>query len=127
MTLSSNKMPNKWDHLPNAKLIDWVIADVKDNPGAWEEAWSAVWNVSGGAAWRAAMYAAMSAVLDSGRGSTWNADRASVAWGTIAALIAYDDCSKYLDMTPDELHVWTELSNDPSCILLLPMVIRKNI
>jgi len=91
--------PTKWAHLPNAKHIDWVIASVKANPDA---AYSAARH----AAWRSAVrdaagYAARDAVI---------------------ALVAYDDCSKYLDMTPDELKVWAALSSDPAAILLQPMV-----
>jgi hypothetical protein len=40
-----------------------------------------------------------------------------------AALIAYDDASKYLDMSVDQLRVWAILSEEPAAILLLPAVI----
>jgi hypothetical protein len=40
-----------------------------------------------------------------------------------AALITYDDASKYLDMPIDELRVWAILSETPAAILLIPAVI----
>jgi hypothetical protein len=108
-----------WSHLPNAKHIDWVLASVKENPKAWKGAWAASWAAAREAAWEAA--------LDAARGDAWDAAAAwSSAWGAsrsaISALIAYDHCEKYPSMTPDELYVWWKLSDDPACILLIPMV-----
>jgi hypothetical protein len=40
-----------------------------------------------------------------------------------AALIAFDDASKYLEVASDQLRVWTILSEEPAAILLLPAVI----
>jgi hypothetical protein len=40
-----------------------------------------------------------------------------------AALIAYDDASKYLDMPVEQLRVWAILSEEPAAVLLLPAVI----
>jgi hypothetical protein len=40
-----------------------------------------------------------------------------------AALIAFDDASKYLDMPSDKLRVWAILSEEPAAVLLLPAVI----
>jgi len=121
---------NKWDHLPNAKLIDWVLTDLKANPGAWPAASAIGMPGAMVAAWRVA-------TRDVVRKAAWRALRDVVretkfvvakdaAMGAIAAFVVYDNCFKYLDMTPDELRVWGELSDDPACLLLLPMVIRKN-
>ena len=108
-------------------------------------AWSAVWDAARGAvrpaAYNAAYNAAYDAAYDAARGAArgaaqdaawdaaWDAARDAargaaydMAWGSIAALIAWDDCAKYLNMTSDKLKVWTALSNDPACILLLPAV-----
>ena len=30
---------NKWSHLPNARLIDWVLKSLKTDPNAWKAAW----------------------------------------------------------------------------------------
>ena len=95
-------MATKWAHLPNATHIDWVIASIKTNPDVWvRPARRSAWDAAGAAAMVRARDAARDAVL---------------------VLIAYDDCEKFLDMTPDELQVWAVLSNDPAAILLLPMV-----
>jgi hypothetical protein len=63
------------------------------------------WNAAQGAAWNAAQgvsyYAAQSAIL---------------------ALIAYDNCDQYLNMTSEELKVWAYLSERPAAVLLLPAV-----
>jgi hypothetical protein len=137
-----------WSHLPNAKHIDWILASLKANPAKWNAAYnrSSAWV----AAWDGALCEAQRAVCDKNRSSAWNAARdsawiaawnevweaarewnaasddvweAEAAFGSIAALIAYVDCVKYLTMTPDELRVWGALSGDPACILLLPTAI----
>jgi len=124
---------NAWDHLPNAKLIDWAIADMSANPSAWitamdfvgraREAYQFARDVVLAAEQHPDRKAAWWAAFDAVRKVKYGVSQ-NIAGDAIAALIAYDDCPKYLDMTPDELRVWAELSNDPSCILLLPMVIR---
>jgi hypothetical protein len=120
---------NAWDKLPNAKHINWVLSSVKTNPEAWEAAydvaWYAAWyaartatyNTARTAAWTTAWYAARSAAYD----AAWSA-----AWSAITALIAFDHCEKYLNMTPDELMIWWKLSGDPACVLLMPMIKVKN-
>ena len=99
-----------WTHLPNAKYIDQVLASVKANP----ESWSAAWDATRGAAWNAAWNAARNAAWDATRDASQNA---------IAALIAYDDSSRYLKMTPDQLRIWGELGEDPAAVLLFPAVV----
>ena len=87
-----------WSHLPNAKHIDRILASVKENPAAWDAARGAVWG----------------AALDAARGAVW---------GAVLALVTYDHAAKYLEMTPDQLRVWAELSEDPAAVLLIPAVI----
>ena len=108
-------MTTKWAHLLNAKHIDRILADIKDNQEAWDAARDAVWD--------AARYAAR----DAARDAAWDAARYAARYAArdaILALIAWDHSSKYLSMKPDELKVWYHLSDDPACILLLPAVIR---
>lgn len=38
---------------------------------------------------------------------------------TLLALVAYDDCDGYLQMSYDELQIWAELSGQPQAVLLL--------
>ena len=103
-----------WSHLPNAKHIDRTLASVKENPAAWDAARGAVWD----AALDAALGAARGAVLDAAR--RW---ARGAVWGAVLALVTYDHAAKYLEMTPDQLRVWAELSEDPAAVLLIPAVI----
>lgn len=110
-----------WSHLPNAAHIDRVLASVKSHPKAWTAARDAARYAAWDAAWRAARYAA--------RDEAWRAawlkrDAArDTAWSAVAALIAWDQSAKFLDMTPDELKMWQALSEDPAAILILPAVV----
>ena len=111
-----------WSHLPNAKHIDRILASVKENPAAWDAALGAVWNEARDAAWNEARDAAWDAVWDEARDAAWNATRGAV-WDAVLALVTYDHAAKYLEMTPDQLRVWAELSEDPAAVLLIPAVI----
>ena len=139
-------MSNAWSHLPNAHHIDWVLASLKENPELWAAARDAAWDTAvdaaGYAAWDAAWdtavdaagYAARSeardaawaemlgdAVRDAARNAAWFA-----AWDAIAALVAYDDCDYFLNMSYEKLKIWAAISEDPRAILLLPMVCVTN-
>lgn len=136
---------NVWDHLPNAKLIDQVLSELRANPEEFAAAWEAANDAAGSAAWEAAWSAACNAawfaVWSADRDAAWSATGPAVggavggaandaandaaknaAWDAINALIAYDDSAKYLDMTYEELQSWAILSEDPAAILLLPYV-----
>ena len=126
-------MSNAWSHLPNAQYIDWVLASLKENPEFWSAAMSTAMSAARGAAWSAARsaarsaawYAAISAARDAARSAARGAARDAArdaAWGVIPALVAYDDCDRFLDMSYEKLQVWAVLSEDPRAILLLPMV-----
>ena len=43
-----------WAHLPNAKHIDRILADLKKNPKKWDAENNAVWTAARDAAWDAA-------------------------------------------------------------------------
>ena len=38
--------------------------------------------------------------------------------GTMASLVAYDDCASYLDLSVDQLQMLYELTEHPACVLL---------
>ena len=122
---------NAWSHLPNAHLIDWVLESVKNNPDSWRSAYDAyhatrdarraaaydaVWNTTRDALWNAARDAAWDAVARETVGAARGAARDS-----ILALVAYDDCDQYLDMTYEQLKVYALLSERPQAVLLLPL------
>ena len=131
-------MSKAWSHLPNAHHIDWVLASFKETPELWNAAWDtawdtaapapAVWDAAGDAAWDtaepAARAAAWDTAWDTAMSATWSAARAAT-WSAISALVAYDDCDKFLSMSYERLKVWAVLSEDPRAVLLLPMVYVK--
>ena len=115
-----------WSQLPNAVHIDRVLASIKSHPESWIASFNADRNT--------ARMLARLASDDKGRGeawySAWGASKSAArsvagdaAWNSIAALVAWDDCSQYLSMPSDQLKVWAILSEKPAAILLLPAVI----
>ena len=133
----------EWSHLPNAAHIDQVLSSLQSHPKVWASAGDAtrlaVRDTAVYAAWWAtrladrweARYAARNAAED----TTWDTILAAdasrdaarlaarlAAHDAIAALIAWDDCAPYLDMTSDQLEVWAILSKEPAAVLLLPAV-----
>ena len=96
-----------WAHLPNAKHIDAVLADVKARPEAWTTAWDAARVTAWDAAWAAA---------------------GDAVWGAIRAIIAWDSAADLLDCTPDVLRAMIDLAEPPVChqaALLLPYAIVR--
>ena len=121
-------MSNAWSHLPNAHHIDWVLKSLEENPelwtAAWDADWSAAWYAARSAARNAAWYAARSAARNAAWSAAMSAAR-NAARCSIEALIAYDDCDNFLNMSYEKLKVWAVLSEDPKAVLLLPMVYVK--
>ena len=99
-----------WSHLPNAALIDEVLASLKASPEKWRAAWYAV----RGAARDAARDAAREAAWD----AAWDA-----AWGAAAVLIAYDDAGQFMKLPVDHLRRLHRLDPHPMFLLLQPAAI----
>ena len=116
----------EWSHLPNADHIDWVLKSLNENPELWNSAWAAARDAD----WVAARVAARDTACMA-RCEAWFAARDTAcmarceAWFAIEALIAYDDCDRFLDMSYEKLQIWAVLSEDPRAVLLLPMVYVK--
>ena len=119
-----------WAHLPNAKHIDAVLADVRKRPAAWVA-------VAQDAARDAARYAAQDAawneVVCAARNVAMNvaANKARyAAWDALYALVAWDSSADLLDCTPDVLRAMIDLAEPPVCyqaVLLLPYaIVRSN-
>ena len=146
-------MTKEWSHLPNAEHINWVLDTLKKNPDVWnaatDAAWRAAWDVSRAAAWndvwRAARDAASAVTLDAVVDAALDAKYAAWAeWDAVAALVAWDDSSKLLDMSVEEVTriAWDDSSklldmsveevkglvkeSNHAAVLLLPAVIVKN-
>ncbi len=132
---------SEWSDLPNAAHIDRVLTSLKKHPEIWDASWDAAWDESYYAAWDAvfdaawnpprdaarseAWHAAIESTRNACRGADWGAGRPAPwlsARGAILALIVYDDCDQYLDMSNKELRLWAILSEHPAAVLLLPAV-----
>jgi hypothetical protein len=119
---------NAWSHLPNAVHIDRVLASVKSNPLEWDQVWPEVWDKAWGSAWdqmalaRQEKLQAWRQAKDRAMYKAWDHARAQ-ARGVILALVAYDDCAKYLNLPIDQLEMLYHLTNHPACLLLQPAVL----
>ena len=136
-------MTTAWAHLPNARHIDAVLADVKARPEAWgaarDPAWDAAWdsardtardsaqsatlNSARSAAREVALDSALDSALGSAQGAAWGA-----VWDAIAALIAWDSSADLLECTPDVLSAMIDLAEPPVChqaALLMPYAIVR--
>ena len=127
-----------WAHLPNAKHIDAVLADVNTRPEVWkaardaarDAAWAAAWDAAWAAVRAAARAAAWVAAGDAAR-YTLNAVGATArhaAQDIIRALIAWDSSADLLDLPADTLRTMIDLAPEPVChqaALLLPWTIVR--
>ena len=95
-----------WAHLPNAALIDEVLASVRTSPKEWTAAWGAAWDAARDAAWYAARNAARNAAQDA-----------------IAALIAYDDAGQFMKLPVEQLKAMHRLDPHPMYLLLQPAAV----
>ena len=135
----------EWSHLPNAAHIDALLdnlalytnefngtsqpakATAKDmvldaamimrRNAARSAAWTAIWHTASDSATEPARSVVWTAVYQARKASA-----TAPAYDAILAFVAYDHCACYLTMTPDELRVWSALSSNPACILLLPYI-----
>ena len=120
-----------WAHLPNAKHIDAVLADVNTRPEVWDAALDAAWYAAWAAARQAARDAARAEVWDAARQAALDAawDAAwGAAWDAILALIAWDLSADLVDLPPDVLRTMADLAPEPvnhQAVLLLPWAIVR--
>ena len=128
-------MTSAWADLPNAALIDDVLAAAQDaaqdaaqnaaRAAVWTAARDAAWTAAWGAARDAAWTAARTAALGAARGAAWTA-----AWNAVAALIAWDDAAALYPLTPAQLRLAAALLPDNdhrrhAAVLLLPYAIAR--
>ena len=90
-----------WSHLPNAALIDEVLASLKAGP----EKWNAALAASQDAAWGVIQIAVQDAAKDAVRGA-------------IATLVAYDEAGQFMKLPVDHLQRLYRI--DPHPMFLLP-------
>ena len=120
-----------WAHLPNARHIDAVLADVGVRRTRWKSAWTSLRRV---AATVAEEVAEEKDLLDVGAEARLTIDptMSDADWlvkaSTIDALIAWDSAADLLDCTPDVLRAMVDLAEPPVChqaALLLPYAIVR--
>ena len=115
-----------WAHLPNAALIDEVLASLEAHPKKWGTAWGAArgaaWGAARGAARGAAWGAAWGAARGAARDAAWGA-ALGTAWGAIAALIAYDDAGQFMKLPVEQLKAMYRLDPHPMYLLLQPAAV----
>ena len=105
-----------------AREAAWDAANNAARVAAYDTAWEAVYNAARDAArdaarnatYNAAFLAACNAANNAARGVAYYA-----AWGTIVALIAYDDCAYMVESEVDEIKILAKLG-DQRATLLLP-------
>ena len=130
--LNDRQTMNPWWQLPNALLIDWVLESVKTNQDLWARAWDAAYYIDPHACRSTALDAGWYSKRNSALSMAWDASPlrdvyavSSDAWDAatdaILALIVYDDCAQYLNMTYDQLLIYATLSERPQAVLLLPL------
>ena len=136
-------MTTAWAHLPNAALIDEVLASFEARPDKWVAvrgtgrgtAWNVAWDAARSAAWGASRGAARAASLDAIRNAAratawgvvwdaaseaaWEAARVT-AWSTATALIAYDDAGQFMKMPVEHLQRLYRIDPHPMYLLLQP-------
>ena len=127
-----------WAHLPNAALIDEVLASVRADPEKWYAARSAAWDVTQGTtrdaawdtAWLTARDAARDAAWSAARDVAWGAAQGAVrntargaAWGAVAMLIAYDDAGQFMKLPAEHLQRLYRIEPHPMFLLLQPAAI----
>ena len=122
-------MSTAWAHLPNARHIDGILADVRERPWAWDQVFSAAW-----AAVRVtAQLAARDVARGAGRGAEWVAVAGAPGYATryvvrdiLAALLAWDDSARMLTMTPAALRTLIDITEGDvkhQAVLILPAVL----
>ena len=128
-----------WSHLPNAKVIDAVVADGESRPEVWEATYDKMRGAFDYATLAAAWTAASEADVDAGtledlamvvsagdgtRGAVWD-----VVTDAVYALIAWDSSADLLALTPDALRTIIDTCDGDvkhQAVLLLPAVIARS-
>ena len=130
-----------WAHLPNARVIDTIVASCRVSPERWQEAFGLAWSIETSAvldtAW--AMARDMSLLRCGPRadlGASWAMAAhtklgrlAESARGCVYALIAWDSSADLLSLTPDALRAIIYTCDGDvkhQAVLLLPAVIARS-
>ena len=133
-----------WAHLPNATVIDTLIADGKSRPEVWADAWVTVAACSGERVWGDAWAAARRAAESAARGGAHITVYAQVdhtlpfeikvrvqfiVQDTLLTLIAWPSSADMLTLTPDALRTIIDTCDGDvkhQAVLLLPAAIARS-
>ena len=130
-----------WAHLPNARLIDEILADFTARPQVWDRAWFESYTFGRAAAWSEARDAARRTEKSAAHEILWFAiwHRAlgptswNAAWrpakGASYALAVWPSSADLLPLTPDALRTIIDTCDGAvkhQAVLLLPAVIARS-
>ena len=120
-----------WAHLPNARHINAVLADVNTRPEVWKAVLAAARPAGRSAARVAARDAARGAARDAAwvaaLGAAWVAALGAVG-DVIRALVAWGEAGDLVDLPPDVLRTMADLAPEPvnhQAVLLLPWALVR--
>ena len=112
-----------WAHLPNAAVIDEMLADIAARPQAWTAAWAIMMKAGLVHTWEVALGKAMSI-----RGNLWREVPIDVR-DVVAALVTWPSSADLLSLTPDALRTIIATCDGDvkhQAVLLLPAVIARS-
>lgn len=117
-----------WSNLPNAEHIDRVLQSANQYPDIWREIWftarssipDTTWNVAWSEVWLAMISAGRTQIVNYVCNNDHEMLSKGLARSSLLALITYDDCGQYLDMSSEQLHAWAILTEQSAIWLLLP-------
>ena len=116
-------MPNLWDHLPNAKYIDAIIASVREYPRLWTIA-NPLPEQNGLRERADGWDKTRSLLRASDKEPIWIKIRDYIiqgntsAWPPIVGLIMYDDCAYMLDADLSEIEILARLGDQRASLML---------
>ena len=131
-----------WDMLPNARPIDWVIADLGQRPEAWVAARYATRDISWADAFEEALVisyeeaafgrnSARGEAVEAVRDTVWQMDRGvqanawPVARNAVVALIVWDDSVELFRLDPDAVRLLAASGHAPAVLLYPACIVRK--
>lgn len=114
-----------WDHLPNAKHIDRILASLKADFEIWNRAYHETLVEDKARVFIQAfaliqpndldtLYTIKTAMND----LSWSYSAVEAATDALIALVAYEDSAKYLELSVDQLNMLYQLNEHPACFLL---------
>ena len=119
-----------WAHLPNAAVIDELIADAMARREMWHTVWDVTWDTAWERAWDVTDASGRGKARDAVRAAIFDGDDTNYATeGSACALIAWDSSADLLALTPDALRTIIATCDGDvkhQAVLLLPAVMARS-